>query len=193
MKLLSTLALLMIPASLALAIPIHGPHQHGTLAVAVTKQDDFLTFKMVVPSQDILGFEDSPKLPEQKKKLSDQYAKLYKEEGLKHLFKFEPADACFPYSANMESDMLTYHEHENPLIPSDGVDDTHKVGDEKGHSDFELSYVFECDPIEQFQITFHDVFPSIKRVDFYGKGELKGDVLLSVEAEKAVISGEALD
>jgi len=192
MKFLSKLAILLLPVSVATAVPIHGPHQHGTLAVAVTKENSFLTFKMVIPSQDILGFEGSPKLPSQKKTLNDQYAKLYQENGIPKLFQFEPANACFPYSSNMESDMLTYHEHDDATVKSEGVDDTHKVGDEKGHSDFELTYVFECDPVERVQITFHKVFPSIRKVDFYGKGELKGEVLLSTDASKAIVSGEDL-
>ena len=192
MKLLSKLAILLLPVPLAMAAPIHGPHQHGTLAVAVTKEDSFLTFKMVIPSQDILGFEDSPKLPEQKKKLNDQYAKLYQENGIPKLFQFAPADACAPYSSNMLSDMLTYHEHDDATTKSEGGDDTHAVGDEKGHSDFELTYVFECDAIDRLQITFNDVFPSIKKVDFYGKGELSGKVLRSTDASKAVVSGDDL-
>lgn len=185
-----TIFLLVMPS--VMAKPIHGPHQHGTMAVAVTKSGDFLTFKMVIPSQDLLGFEDSPKKPEQKKVLNDQYAKLYKEEGLAKLFQFEPAQACFPYSSNMESDMLTYHEHDDADAKSEGGNDTHAVGDAKGHSDFELTYVFECEPVERLQISFSDVFPDIKKVDFYGKGGFDGDVLRSVDASKVVIAGEDL-
>ena len=128
----------------------------------------------------------------EKKKLNDQYAKLYQEKGIPKLFQFVPADACFPYSSNMDSDMLTYHEHDDEETKSEGSEDTHSVGDEKGHSDFELTYVFECDPIERLQITFNDVFPSIKKVDFYGKGELSGKVLRSIDASKAVVSGDDL-
>ena len=192
MKFLSKLAILLLPIPMAMAAPLHGPHQHGTLAVALSKEDAFLTFKMVIPSQDLLGFEDSPKLPAQKKKLNDQYAKLYQENGLPKLFQFSPAEACSPYSSNMESDMLTYHEHDDSSTKSEGGDDTHTVGDAKGHSDFELTYVFECDPVERLQISFSDVFPSIRKVDFYGKGELDGKVLRSVDASKAVVSGEDL-
>ena len=192
MKLLSKLAILLLPIPMAMAAPIHGPHKHGTLAVAVSKENAFLTFKMVVPSQDLLGFEGSPKTPAQKKKVSDQYAKLYKEEGIPKLFQFAPADACFPYSSNMESDMLDYHEHDDKTTKSESADDTHVVGNAKGHSDFELTYVFECDPVERLQISFSDVFPSIRKVDFYGKGELKGKVLRSTAADKAIVSGADL-
>ncbi|PID46251.1 MAG: hypothetical protein CSB47_04815 [Proteobacteria bacterium] len=192
MKLLSVLAALLLPVSTAMATPIPGPHQHGTLAVAVVKEDSFLTFKMVATSQDILGFEGSPKRPEQKKKLNEQYERLYKEEALRWLFQFVPVDACAPYSSNMDSDMLAYHEHDDPNTKSEGADDVHAVGDDNGHSDFELTYVFECDPVDRLQISFSDVFPSIKKVDFYGKGEFKGNVLRSVDASQAIISGEDL-
>lgn len=193
MKLLSKLAIFLLPISMAIAAPIHGPHEHGTLAVAVSKQDEFLILKMVVPSQDLLGFEGSPTSAKQKKKISDQYAKLYKEEVLSKLFQFSPAEACFPYSSNMESDMLTYHEHDGEdENESEGHDDTHSVGDKDGHSDFELTYVFECDSVDLLQISFADVFPSIKKVDFYAKGELKGEAVRSTEAEMAFVSAEDL-
>ncbi|RVU84469.1 DUF2796 domain-containing protein [Leucothrix sargassi] len=178
--------------STALAVPIHGPHQHGTLAVALIKEDSFLTFRMVVPAQDLLGFEDSPVKPEQKKKLNDQYAKLYKEEALSKLFKFEPADTCWAYSADMDSEMLDYHEHPDDQESTSDPKDIHKVGDEKGHSDFELIYTFECGDIDSLQITFHEVFPSIKKVDFYGKGEFKDDAIRSVPATRAIVDGSEL-
>jgi len=193
MKLILRLALLLLPAPLVMAEALHGPHEHGTLSVAVTKQDAFLSFTMVASSQDIVGFEGSPKSAQQKKTLTEQYAKLYKEENLSALFRFEPAGACYPYSSNMESDMLTYHEHDDKATASEGPKDTHKVGDAKGHSDFELNYVFECDPVKRLQISFSEVFPSIKKVDFYGKGVVSGKVLRSVDASKAVVSGEDLN
>ena len=194
MKLLSKLAILLLPTA-AMAIPIHGPHEHGTMSVAVTKEDAFIAFKIVIPSQDILGFEGSPTTAEQKKTLRDQYAKMYQEENLPKLFQFAPADACFPYSSNMESDMLTYHEHDDEehakaahKDDKEGDDATHSVGNAEGHSDFALTYVFECDPVEALQVSFDTVFPSIKKVDFYGKGELTGEILRSVESSKAVVA-----
>lgn len=193
MKFFFKLAFFLLPISMVVAVPLHGPHEHGTLAVAVSKQDAFLSLKMVITSQDLLGFEGSPKSDRQKKQVSDQYAKLYKEESLPNLFQFFPAEACFPYSSNMESDMLTYHEHaEEGDDTSADHDDTHSVGDEDGHSDFELTYVFECDDVEILQISFSNVFPSINKVDFYGKGELKGDVVRSTEASMAFVSAEDL-
>ena len=185
-------AMSLLLVSTAIAVPIHGPHQHGTLAVALIKEDSFLTFRMVIPSQDLLGFEDSPKKPEQKKKLNDQYAKLYKEEALSKLFKFMPADACWAYSADMDSEMLDYHEHTEEEEEKINTKDVHSVGDDKGHSDFELIYTFECDEIESLKITFHEVFPSIRKVDFYGKGEFEGKAIRSVQADKAVVDGSEL-
>lgn len=185
-------ALCVLSISTAIAVPLHGPHQHGTLAVALVKEDSFLTFRMVIPAQDLLGFEDSPAKPEQKKKLNDQYAKLYKEEALSKLFKFTPADTCWAYSADMDSEMLDYHEHTDDEKEKSNPKDVHNVGNAKGHSDFELIYTFECDEIESLKITFNEVFPSLRKVDFYGKGEFSGKVLRSVPANKAVIDGSEL-
>ena len=180
--------------STAIAVPLHAPHKPGTMAVALVKEDNFLTFVMAVTSQDLLGFEGSPAKLEQKEKLAEQYAKLYKEESLSKLFKFLPADACWPYSADMESEMLDYHEHPDDREQKSDPKDIHKVGDEEGRSDFELRYTFVCDKtVDVLQMTFHEVFPSIQQVDFYGKGELSGDVLSSVPADEAFVVGKELE
>lgn len=184
-------ALCLLTISAAMAVPIHGPHEHGTLSVALIKEDSFLTFRMVIPAQDLLGFESSPSKPEQKKILNDQYAKLYKEESLSKLFKFTPAETCWAYSADMDSEMLDYHEHDAEKKKYDPKD-VHEVGDEKGHSDFELIYTFECGDIDILQITFHEVFPSITTVNFYGEDKLEGKPIRSVDADDAVVDGNEL-
>jgi len=187
-------AIYVLLVSTAIAVPLHGPHEHGTLSVALIKEDTFLTFRIVATGEDLLGFEDSPKTPEKKKILSDQYAKLYKEESLSKLFKFMPADTCWAYSADMDSEMLDYHEHENSEAEKKSdPKDVHEVGGADGHTDFELVYTFECGDIEILQITFHEVFPSIKKVNFYGGGEVEGEVVRSVPADEAVIDGSALE
>lgn len=187
-------ALFVLPISIATAIPLHGPHEHGTLSVAMGKEDSFLTFKMVVPAQDLVGFEDSPNTEEKKERLNTEYAKLYKEEALFKLFKFTPADACWAYGADMDSEMFDYHEHsEDEKEKASDAKDVHKVGDADGHSDFELIYTFECEKIDLLQITFHEVFPSIKKVEFYGKGNFEGEVLRSVAADEAFLDGSELE
>jgi len=189
MKPISVLIAMLLTTS-AVAGPLQGPHTHGSLGVAVVHEDEFLIFKMVVPSVDIVGFEDSPKTEKKKEMVSKQYEKLYKEEALPNLFKFSPADACKPYSADMNSDMLDYHEHDEAKdAVSTDAKDVHAVGDKDGHSDFLLNYAFKCKDVDLIQITFHEVFPSIKRVNFYGSGEVKGEIVASSEAEDAVISG----
>ena len=176
----------------AVAGTLQGPHEHGSLEVSVTRDNEFLIFKILMPSQDLLGFEGSPKSAAQKETVIKQYEKLYQEEAVPDLFSFFPASSCKPYSANMSSDMLDYHEHDDVEDDKPKDDkDVHSVGDKDGHSDFLLNYVFQCDKVELIQITFHKVFPGIKRVNYYGGGELKGDVVASVEAEDAVISGSS--
>jgi len=189
MKLIKMLIAMLLTTS-AVAGPLQGPHKHGNLEVAIIHEEGFLIFKMVMPSIDLLGFEDSPKTDKKKQTITRQYAKLSKEEALPKLFRFLPTGACKPHSANMYSDMLDYHEHDD-IKDAVSIDakDVHSVGDKNGHSDFFLNYTFECDSVDLIQITFHKVFPSIKRVNFYGDGEVKGEVVASVEAEDAVVSG----
>lgn len=190
MKFIPMLFAAMLLTPLAIADPLHGPHKHGNLEVAITSSGDLVTFNMLITSQDLLGFEDSPTTSEKKEKVTKQYEKLYQEAALPNLFKFVPVDACKPKGSNMVSDMLDYHEHDD-LKDAASVDekDVHSVGDENGHSDFLLNYVFKCDKVDLIQITFHEVFPTIKRVNYYGGGELTGDVVASVDAEDAVVAG----
>ena len=196
MKFFTGLAAVVLPLSMnvASAEALHGPHEHGTMAVAVTKQDSLLTFKMVIPSIDLLGFEDSPEAVERQQWLNMQYEKMYQESALPALFKFTPAGACVPQSSNMESDMLTYHQHETADSDHGSEDDgAHSVGDADGHSDFELIYVYDCsDKLESVQITFAEVFPSIKTVDFYGGGELTRKIVRSSASDDAFLTSDDL-
>lgn len=188
MKLIMLVALLL--STSVMAGPLQGPHEHGKLGVAIINEGDFLIFKMVLPSKDLLGFESSPKTKRMKEMVTKQYEKLYKEEALPKLFKFMPVDACKPFSADMYSDMLDYHEHDDVKDKvSIDVKDVHSVGDKNGHSDFFLNYTFECDKVDLIQITFHEVFPSIKRVNFYGGGEVKGKFVASSKAKEAIVAG----
>ena len=187
---LVTLLVAMLLISPIMAGPLQGPHKHGSLEVAIIQEDGFLIFKIVMPSKDLLGFEGSPKTKKKKAMISKQYEKLYKEEALPKLFKFVPANACKPFSADMYSDMLDYHEHDDIKdAVSKDAKDVHSVGDKNGHSDFFLNYTFECDTVELIQLTFHEVFPSIKRVNFYAEGEVKGKVVASSNATEAIVAG----
>ena len=189
MKFISVLFIMLL-TSLAVAGPLQGPHKHGSLEVAITNDRDYLIFKMLMPSEDLLGFEDSPTTMEKKEKVSLQYEKLYQEAALPALFKFMPAGACEPQGADMVSDMLDYHEHDDikDAVSTD-AGDVHSVGNEEGHSDFLLNYVFKCSKVDLIQITFHEVFPSIKRVNYYGGGDFNGEVVLSVDAAEAFSEG----
>ncbi len=189
MKLI-TMLFAMLLLTPAMAGPLQGPHKHGTMEVAIVHEDDFLIFKIIIPSRDLLGFEGSPKTKKKKETVTKQYEKLYQEEALPKLFKFSPADACKPFSADMYSDMLDYHEHDD-IKDAVAVDakDVHSVGDKNGHSDFLLNYAFDCKEVDLIQLTFHEVFPSIERVNFYGKGEIKGKVVATSKAKNAIISG----
>ena len=187
---LITLVIAMTIATLSVAAPLHGPHKHGSLGVAVVHDSDYLAFKIIITSQDLLGFEDSPQTDKKKEMVRQQYEKLYQEETLSNLFKFVPADACKPSRADMDSDMLDYHEHDDikDAVSTDERD-VHSVGDEDGHSDFLLNYMFKCSKVELVQITFHEVFPSIKQVDFYADGEVEGEPVVNFDAEDATIPG----
>ena len=172
---------------------LHGPYQPGTLAVAVSNENESVIFKIVMASEDLLDFSGTPTTKAQRDKVFNQYTRLYAEESLPKLFRFAPKEACLPEASSMQSQMLTYvaqQEDENKdSIPEEAL--LKKVGDAKGHSDFELIYVFNCQNLEGLMISFSEVFPKIKKVAFY-LGEIKGAPVHVVKASDAIIHSQDL-
>lgn len=183
----------------AIAEGLNGPHTHGELEVTILKTANQLVFDMVVPAQDIVGFEYAAKAEGDQITLASAEKSLYQAESLEKLFHFSPQGACIPYESFVNSDLLNYHEHpkgsetlldklaevhKEKEIEKDSPDDVHKIGKD-GHADFVLSYTFECQGVESVSLNFAKLFPSLKKINIREKS-VEGKILQTLNTSKDV-------
>jgi len=192
--LLSTIVLFagsILSINSVLAEGLNGPHQHGTLEVSIHKSAKQLVFDMVVPAQNIVGFEHAPKTDEEKKQLKDAEYALYTAENVHVLFNFFPIRSCLPYESYINSDLLNFHTHPKKegiitkLAKKEGqktADDVHIVG-KNGHSDFVMSYVFNCQAASEVSLNFAALFPTIKHINIHKKN-ITGKVIKRLNTYK---------
>ncbi|HIO91348.1 MAG TPA: DUF2796 domain-containing protein [Leucothrix mucor] len=179
-----------------LAEGLNGPHKHGTLEVSILKSSDQLVFDMVVPAQNIVGFEQAPKNDEEKKRVNAAEVALYTAENLRILFNFFPTGSCLPYESYVNSDLLNIHSHPkddsfvSKLVKDEkgkdkkekAADDVHVVG-ANGHTDFVMSYVFNCQGVSEVSLNFAKIFPSIKKINIRKKS-VEGKIITTLKTAK---------
>lgn len=177
-----------------LAGQLNGPHKHGEIEVnIITTNEGQLIFDMVAPAQDIVGFEDAPTTDEKKKAVDAADKSLYQAKNLQTLFNFTPIGSCWPYETYINSDLMNFHTHpdkpsfvgklaEKDKKPDSPKNDVHEVGID-GHSDFIMSYTFDCDGVEAVSLNFAKQFPSIKKINIREQN-LKGKVIKSLDTSK---------
>ncbi len=195
-KLLS-ISILMVTSTL-LAQGLNGPHKHGELEMTVLKADGQVIFNLVAPAKNIAGFEYAPKTQAEKTRALKAEASLYEVNNLNVLFQFSPKGACQPYESYVNSDILNIHSHKKEKgksfvsmlaendHPQKPEDDVHVVG-VGGHSDFVMSYIFDCDKVDSVTLGFTKQFPSIKKINLRAKN-LSGKVTKTfVSGKKSVI------
>ena len=177
---------------------LNGPHQHGELEMTVLKADGQVVFNIVAPAQNIAGFEHAPKTAAEKAKALKAESSLYEVDNLNSLFQFSPKGACQPYESYVNSDLLNVHSHtkekgqsyismlaENDH-PEKKEDDVHVVG-VGGHSDFVMSYVFDCEKVDSVALGFAKQFPSLKKINLRAKN-LSGKIIKTfASGKKSVI------
>ena len=182
----------------AVAQGLNGPHKHGELEMTVLKADGQIVFNMVAPAKDIAGFEHAPKTAAEKARALKAEASLYEVDNLNVLFQFSPKGACQPYESYVNSDILNVHSHKKEKgkssismlaennHPKKQEDDVHVVG-VGGHSDFVMSYIFDCDKVDSVTLGFAKQFPSIKKINLRAKN-LSGKVIKTfVSGKRSVI------
>jgi hypothetical protein len=200
-KLLS-ISILMVTSTLlaqsAAAQGLNGPHQHGEFEMTVLKADGQVVFNIVAPAKNIAGFEHAPKTAAEKAKALKAESSLYEVDNLNNLFQFSPKGACQPYESYVNSDILNIHSHtkeknksyirmlaENDH-PEKKEDDVHVVG-VGGHSDFVMSYIFDCEKVDSVTLGFAKQFPSLKKINLRAKN-LSGKIIKTfVSGKKSVI------
>ncbi len=192
--LLNTVALFaggILSINSVLAEGLNGPHTHGTLEVSIHKSPKQLVFDMVVPAENIVGFEREAKTKEEKKRLKDADTLLYTAENLYVLFDFFPKDSCLAYESYINSDLLNIHSHPKgeslitKMAKKDGIttqDDVHSIGKD-GHADFVMSYVFNCEATSKVSLNFATLFPGIKKINIHKKN-IDGKVIQTLKTDK---------
>ncbi len=176
---------------------LNGPHQHGELEVTVLKISGQVVFDMVVPAQDIVGYEYAPKSEDDVKALEKAERSLYEVDNLNVLFDFKPKESCLPFESYVNSDLLNIHSHpkekDQSFIsklalkehPKKTEDDVHVVG-VGGHTDFVMSYVFDCEGVETVTLGFAKQFPSIKKINIREKN-LKGNIVKTFKTSSEAV------
>ncbi len=182
----------------AIAEGLNGPHQHGQLEMTVLKISGQVIFDMVVPAQDIVGYEYAPKSKADKEALEKAEKSLYEVDNLNVLFEFDPKESCLPFESYVNSDLLNIHTHsekENESFisklakenhPKKVENDVHVVG-VGGHTDFVMSYIFDCENVETVTLGFSKQFPSIEKINIRKKN-LNGEIVETFNtSDKTVI------
>ncbi|MCK5895569.1 MAG: DUF2796 domain-containing protein [Cocleimonas sp.] len=166
---------------------LNGPHKHGELELTVLKADGQVIFNLVAPAQDIAGYEHAPTSEANKTAAINAEKSLYTVDNLNVLFDFSPKNVCQPFESYVNADLLNIHTHEKKKgqsfismlaekdHPTKPEDDVHVVG-VGGHSDYVMSYVFDCGEVESVTLGFAKQFPSIKKINLREKN-LEGKVV----------------
>ncbi len=171
----------------AIAEGLNAPHHHGQLEMTILKTSGQVVFDMVAPAQDIVGYEHAPKSKADKMALEKAEKSLYEVDNLNVLFDFHPKESCLPFESYVNSDLLNIHTHpekKNKSFigklakenhPQKPEDDVHVVG-VGGHTDFVMSYIFDCEKVETVTLGFSKQFPSIKKINIREKN-LNGKIV----------------
>ncbi len=182
----------------AIAEGLNAPHHHGQLEMTVLKISGQVIFDIVAPAQDIVGYEHAPKSKTDKEALEKAEKSLYEVDNLNVLFDFYPKESCLPFESYVNSDLLNIHTHskkENKSFisklaeenhPKKIEDDVHVVG-VGGHSDFVMSYIFDCTNVETVTLGFSKQFPSIEKINIRKKN-IYGEIVETLDtSSKAMI------
>ena len=138
-------------------------HQHGQANMNVVLQGDVLEIEIKTPAANILGFEHEPETDKQRQILATAVDQL--EKAGDFIVLSEEAD-CRLASAAVESALISEdddeHEHEH--------EHEHESDDEghRSHSDFELSYQFNCQKpavLSGFSLELFQTYPLMKQLN----------------------------
>lgn len=199
LTLVSLITTSIVLSQVTIAKGLNGPHKHDELEFTVLKADGQVVFNIVAPAKNIVGYEHAPKSQAEKTKALNAEKSLYEVDNLNVLFDFSPKGSCLPFESYVNSDLLNIHSHtkgkEQSFInmiseknhPKKPEDDVHVVG-VGGHSDFVMSYVFDCEKVEAVTLGFTTQFPTIKTINLREKN-LEGKIIKRFSSSnKAVIN-----
>ena len=123
-------------------------HQHGLGHLDLVLEGQQLILELLIPAEDLLGFEHAPQTPEQQVQLNDLLATL---EQPAKLFALPAAAQCSLDSMKLQSPLFA-----EPVHSGDDADATHQ------HADISAHYHFNCARVErlnQLEVTLFQLFP----------------------------------
>lgn len=123
-------------------------HQHGLGHLNLVLEGQHLILELLIPAEDLLGFEQAPQTPEQQVQLDDLQATLEQPEKL---FALPAAAQCSLDSMKLQSPLFA-----EPVHSGDDADATHQ------HADISAHYHFSCARVEslnQLEVTLFQLFP----------------------------------
>ena len=176
---------------------LNSPHEHGQLEMTILKASGQVVFDIVTPAQDIVGYEHAPKSKADKIALEKAEKSLYEVDNLNVLFDFHPKESCLPFESYVNSDLLNIHTHPekknksfisklaNENHPQKPENDVHVVG-VGGHTDFVMSYIFDCENVETVTLGFAKQFPSIKKINIREKN-LNGKIVKTFDTSNETV------
>jgi hypothetical protein len=146
------------------------PHVHGAAMLNLAIEGETVSIGLEMPAADVVGFEHAPKDSADRKKIADAAHRLG--EGF-DLFVFPTAAKCVLKTASVRSELMS-DEHEKEHAGHKDHDDhgkkhddheRHEEGEE--HSEFDVSYTFECGDVRQItqtEIRLFKSFPTLEKL-----------------------------
>ena len=137
-------------------------HEHGVGVLNISQDKNILLFEFEAPGYDIVGFEYEAKNDEDKKKI--------------------------------ENALNIFSDHRNIILPSSSarcklVDNSSKVINEGKHSEFLISYKFNCENIAKLKIIYIKYFKSFqngKKLNVRILGEKKKSTYVIEKSKKLI-------
>jgi len=153
----------------------HEAHEHGHATLDIAVENTEIAMRFAVPAMDIVGFEHDPGTEEQKQRVQDAVA--YLEQGDQVVMLSKPTgcelEKVAVHSALLEAmhgkhDHDEHHEDEHDEHYDDAHNDHDEEGHEGTHSEFEVTYHFECDATitaGHMTVNMFDRFASLKEIE----------------------------
>lgn len=119
----------------------HSAHEHGAAVMNIAIENSQLHIELESPAMNIVGFEHAPRTKQQKQTVQQAAATL-KNAG--KLFELPVEAKCKIIEAQVESPLLKkHHDHH---------------GHKEAHSEFQASYVFQCQKVEALKNIKVEIF-----------------------------------
>ena len=147
----------------------HGAHVHGVAQLQIAIEKNAVEVELESPAMNVIGFEQAPENTEQKQKVDKAVVELGNYENVLKLkdggCELKKANIESPFKTEHKEDVHKGHDHKHGDHGHKEHGKEHKG--EATHSDFHMSYHFECktaDKIKMIEITVFNHFPGFEKL-----------------------------